>query len=186
MSIGRRWADGGKRRAGRGGRRHCNSCLCRGGGGGGGVVLLFPAATLFCASKYRPSANVFFPRFFLFFFKNQQQCAQCWESSGETERPACKSVAGTCCDVVRRGRCLGRGVVVVVTGAVPGGSGMDGESEIRKGGQGQLGIDVGWPLTHGCSGQSGVAPSPPTVHSPSQGAAMNSMGTVGRLPCRVE
>lgn len=150
-------------------------------------MLLFPAATLFCASKYRPSANVFFSSLLPFFsFKNQQQCAQCWESSGETERPACKSVAGTCCDVVRRGRCLGRGVVVVVTGAVPGGSGMDGESEIRKGGQGQLGIDVGWPLTHGCSGQSGVAPSPPTVHSPSQGAAMNSMGTVGRLPCRVE
>src|SRR5688572_6745937 len=46
VSIGRRWADGGKEdEAGRGGRRHWSSCR----GGGGGVVLLFPAATLICA-----------------------------------------------------------------------------------------------------------------------------------------
>lgn len=82
--------------------------------------------------------------------------------------------------------CLGRGVVVV-TGAVPGGSGRDGESEIRKGGQRAIVVDVGWPLTQGCSGQSGVAPSPPLcIPPPSQGAALKSMGTVGRLPCRVE
>lgn len=49
-------------------------------------MLLFPATTLFCASKYRPSANVFFPRFFLFSSSKINNSARSAGSRPERQR----------------------------------------------------------------------------------------------------
>lgn len=63
-------------------------------------MLLFPAATLFCASKYRPSANVFFPRFFLFFLQ-KSTTVRAVLGVVRRDRETCMQVGGR--DVLRCG-----------------------------------------------------------------------------------